>query len=63
LSIANAHIIIGVGEIRFNINGKEERFTFKPRLELNLTVNIVWQEKENQSSGLPSSGLDGAPKE
>jgi hypothetical protein len=63
LSIANAPIIVGVGEIRFNINGKEERFAFKPRPELNLTVNIVWQEKEDQSLGLPSLGLDGAPKE
>jgi hypothetical protein len=63
LSTANAHIDVGVGEIRFNINGKEERFTFKPRPELNHTVNMVWQEKEDQSSGLPSQGSDGAPKE
>jgi hypothetical protein len=31
LSTANAHIDVGAGEIRFNINGKEERFTFKSR--------------------------------
>jgi hypothetical protein len=63
LSIANAHIDVGAREIRFNINGKEERFAFEPRPELNLTVNMVWQEKEDQSSGLPSLGSDGAPKE
>jgi hypothetical protein len=62
-STANAHIDVGAGEIRFNINGKEERFAFKPRPELNLTVNMVWQEKDDQSSGLPSPGSDGAPKE
>jgi hypothetical protein len=63
LSTANAHIDVGAGEIRFNLNGKEERFTFKPRPELNLMVNMVWQEKKDQSSGLPSSRSDGAPKE
>jgi hypothetical protein len=63
LSTANAHIDVRVREIRFNINGKEERFTFKPRPELNLMKNMVWQEKEDQSSGLPSPGSDGAPKE
>jgi hypothetical protein len=62
-STANAHINVGAGEIRFNINGKEERFAFKPRPELNHTVNMVWQKKEDQSSGLPSQGSDVAPKE
>jgi uncharacterized protein YaiE (UPF0345 family) len=61
LSTANAHIDVIVGEIRFNINGKEEWFAFKPRSELNSTANMVWQEEENQSSGLPSSGSDDAP--
>jgi hypothetical protein len=63
LSTANAHIDVGVGEIRFNINEKEERFTLKPRPELNHMVNMVWQEKEDQSSRLPSQGSDGTPKE
>jgi hypothetical protein len=63
LSTANAHVDVRVGEIRFNINGKEGRFAFKPRPELNLTINMVWQEKEEQSSGLSSPGSDGAPKE
>jgi hypothetical protein len=63
LSTANAHIDVRVREIRFNINGKEERFAFKPRPELNLMKNMVWQEKEDQSLGLPSLGSDSAPKE
>ena len=33
LSTTNAHIDVGAREIKFHINGKEERFTFKPRLE------------------------------
>jgi hypothetical protein len=63
LSTANAHIDVGAGESRFNINGKEERFAFKPRPELNSTTNMVRQEVENQSSELPSPGSDDAPKE
>jgi hypothetical protein len=63
LSTANAHINVGAREIRFNINEKEEWFAFKPRTKLNSTANMVKQEKENQSSGLPSLGSDDAPKE
>jgi hypothetical protein len=33
LSTTNAHINVGAREIKFNINGKEERFAFKPRPE------------------------------
>jgi hypothetical protein len=33
LSTANANIDVGAREIRLNINGKEERFTFKPKVE------------------------------
>jgi hypothetical protein len=47
LSTANAHIDVGAREIGFNINRIEERFAFKPRLELNLMVNMVWQEEED----------------
>ena len=32
-SMANAHIDVGAREIHLNINGKEEIFHFKPRLE------------------------------
>jgi hypothetical protein len=40
-STANAHIDVGKGEIKFTINGQEEQFTFKPKLELNSTVKMV----------------------
>jgi hypothetical protein len=33
LSTANANVEVGAGEIRLNINGEEERFTFKPKVE------------------------------
>jgi hypothetical protein len=33
LSTTNAHIDVGVREIKFHINDKEERFALKPRLE------------------------------
>jgi len=31
LSTTNVHIDVGAREIKFYINGKEERFSFKPR--------------------------------
>ena len=40
LSTAGAHIDVGAGEIRFNINGKEEKFTFWPKKEQCSMVNI-----------------------
>jgi hypothetical protein len=33
LSTTNAHTDVGAREIKFNINGKEEWFVFKPRPE------------------------------
>jgi hypothetical protein len=33
LSTANANIDVGAREIRLNINGEEERFTFRPKVE------------------------------
>ena len=33
LSTARAQINVGAGEIRLNINGKEERFPFQPKVE------------------------------
>ena len=32
LSTANAHIDVGAGEIQLNINGQQEKFTFKPKV-------------------------------
>jgi len=45
LSTANAHIDVGKGEIKFNKNGKEEHFTFKPRPERDPTVKEVHEEE------------------
>ena len=61
LSTTNAHIDVGAGEIKFHINGKEERFAFKPRTEQ--FSNLEWQEKLVQPSGSPSPGLTDAPEE
>jgi hypothetical protein len=45
LSTANARINVGGGEITFEINGKEEKFAFKPRPELSINANMIDQEK------------------
>ena len=59
LSTTNAHIDVGDGEIKFYTNGKEERFTFKPRPEQ--CSNLEWHEK--QVSRSPSLGPKDTPKE
>jgi hypothetical protein len=56
LSMANAHIDVGIGEVKFNINGREERFPFRPRPELNLKANMMSEEGDDQSSRTSSSG-------
>ena len=61
LSTTNAHIDVGAGEIKFHINGKEERFAFKPRPKQ--CSKLGWQEKQVQQSRSPSSEPTGAPKE
>jgi hypothetical protein len=40
LSMANAQIDVGAREIHLNINGKEEIFHFKPRLEQYSSVEL-----------------------
>jgi hypothetical protein len=52
----NAHIDIGIGEIKFNINGREERFPFRPRPELNLKANMISEEGDDQISRTSSFG-------
>jgi hypothetical protein len=59
LSTANAHINVGAGEIKFNINGKEKQFAFKPRPELNTAVKMI---EEDQPSGTPSPGSESTPE-
>ena len=58
LSTTNAHIDVGAREIKFHINGKEERFAFKPRSKQ--CSKLEWQEKQEQPSGSPSPGLTDA---
>jgi len=43
LSTTNAHIDVKVGEIKFHINGKEERFAFKPRPETMHQSRMAWE--------------------
>jgi len=52
LSTANAHIDVGKGEIKFNINGQEEHFTFKPRSERDTTVKEVYEEEPLETPSL-----------
>jgi hypothetical protein len=61
LSTANARINVGRGEIIFEINGKEEKFAFKPRSELNINANMIDQEKTS-SEGRSSSKTKDAPE-
>ena len=59
LSTTNEHIDVGAVEIKFHINGKEERFAFKPRLEQCSTLE--WREKQVQPSW--SLGPTNAPED
>jgi hypothetical protein len=52
LSTANTHINVGRGEITFEINGKEEKFSFRPRPELNINANMIDQEKTSLEGSL-----------
>ena len=61
LSTTNAHIDVGAREIKFYINGKEEGFAFKPRLEQ--CSNLEWCEKQVQPLRSPSPGPTDATKE
>jgi hypothetical protein len=58
-SNTNAHIDVEAGEIKFHINGTEERFAFKPRPEQ--CSNSEWHEK--QVSRSPSPRPRDIPKE
>jgi hypothetical protein len=49
LSNANAHIDIGIGEVKFNIDGQEECFPFRPRPELSSTTKMIDEEGVTQS--------------
>jgi hypothetical protein len=59
LSTTNAHIDVGAREIKFHINGKEERFAFKPRPEQCSNLEYI----EKQVSRSPSPGPKETPEE
>jgi hypothetical protein len=61
LSTTNAYSDVGAREIKFHINGKEERFAFKPRSEQ--CSNLEWREKQVHPSRSPSPGPKDTPKE
>ena len=42
LSTADAQINVGAGEIRFNINGKEEKFDFRPKVEQCSMISVIY---------------------
>ena len=58
LSIANAHIDVGAGEIQLNINGQQEKFAFKPKVEQCNQLKEVRRkkkpEKETKKPSLPN---------
>jgi hypothetical protein len=59
LSTTNAHSDVRAREIKFNINGKEERFAFKPRPEQ--CSNLEYHEKNILRS--PSPGPKDTPED
>ena len=58
LSIANTQIDVGAAEIQLNINGQQEKFAFKPKVELCNQVKEVQRkkkpEKEMKKPSLPN---------
>jgi hypothetical protein len=55
LSTTNAHIDVGAREIKFNINGKEERLAFKPRPEQCSILECHEEQKWRSSSPGPKN--------
>jgi len=49
LSTANAHIDVGKGSIKFTINRREEKFTFKSKQKLDSSAKMVDQDKTEES--------------
>ena len=58
LSTTNAHIDVGAGEIKFYINGKEERFAFKLRPEQCSNLECLEKQVSRSSSPGPKDTLD-----
>ena len=55
---ANANTDVGKGEIKFNINGKEEHFTFKPKPERDSTVKEVHEEEPLETPSPEEGNLE-----
>jgi len=54
LSIANAHIDVGAGEIQLNINDQQEKFAFKPKVEqCNQVKEVRWKKKPDKDTKKP----------
>ena len=58
LSTAGAHIDVGVGEICFNINGKEEKFSFWPKKEQCSMINIKSGPSTQEKAEVTSPNQD-----
>ena len=58
LSTTNTHIDVGAGEIQLNINGQQEKFAFKPKVEQCSQVKEVHRKKkpkkETKKPSLPN---------
>ena len=58
LSTANDHIDTGAGEIQLNINGQQEKFAFKPKVEQCSQVKEIRRKKkpkkETKKPSLPN---------
>jgi hypothetical protein len=54
LSIVNAHIDVGIEEVKLNIDGQEEYFSFRLRPELSSTAKMIDEEGVTQS---PLTGM------
>jgi hypothetical protein len=57
-STAGAYIDVGVGEIRFNINGKEEKFQLRPKKEQCSMVNIKSGPSTQEKAEVTSPNQD-----
>ena len=61
LSTAGAHIDVGAGEIRFNINGREEKFPFWPKKEQCSMINIKFGPSTQEKAEATSPNKDPMP--
>ena len=59
LSIVGAQIDVGAREIRFNINGKEEKFDFRPRQEQCSMIRIKYAPNPQDIKEVCSIGSKG----